>query len=68
MRINKILYSCPQRLKAGDVVISAEKADVKPGNACLLSMPVGTIVHNIEFKQVKVDKSQGPLALRTIYW
>jgi len=44
----------PQRLKVGDVVISAEKADVKPGNAMpFSSMPVGTIVHNIEFKQGK---------------
>ena len=44
----------PQRLKAGDTVISAEKADVKPGNAMpFSSMPVGTIVHNIEFKQGK---------------
>lgn len=44
----------PQRLKAGDIVISADKADVKPGNAMpFSSMPVGTIVHNIEFKKGK---------------
>lgn len=44
----------PQRLKAGDVVVSAEKADIKPGNAMLLkNMPVGTIVHNVEIKQGK---------------
>src|SRR5690606_11813062 len=37
----------PQRLVAGDTVIAAESADVKPGNAMpLSSMPVGTIVHN----------------------
>lgn len=45
----------PQRLAAGDRVISAEKAiDVKPGNAMpLSSMPVGTIVHNVELKPGK---------------
>ncbi|NKD77863.1 50S ribosomal protein L2 [Haematospirillum sp. H1815] len=44
----------PQRLKAGDVVVSAEKADIKPGNAMpLKNMPVGTIVHNVEMKQGK---------------
>ncbi|MDI1345299.1 MAG: 50S ribosomal protein L2 [Pseudolabrys sp.] len=41
----------PQRLAAGDKVISAEQADVKPGNAMPLgSIPVGTIVHNVELK------------------
>lgn len=41
----------PQRLKAGDTVISGQKVDVKPGNAMpLASIPVGTIVHNIEMK------------------
>jgi large subunit ribosomal protein L2 len=44
----------PQRLKAGDEVIAAEKADVKPGNAMLLkNIPVGTIIHNIELKPLK---------------
>ena len=41
----------PQRLKSGDVVQSGEKVDVKPGNAMpLKSIPVGTIVHNVELK------------------
>jgi large subunit ribosomal protein L2 len=41
----------PQRLAAGDSVIASEHADVKPGNAMLISnVPVGTIVHNIEIK------------------
>ena len=44
----------PQRLKAGDVVIAAEKADVKPGNAMpLRGMPIGTIIHNVELKPMK---------------
>ena len=35
----------------GDSVVSGVKADVKPGNAMqLASMPIGTIVHNIELK------------------
>jgi large subunit ribosomal protein L2 len=41
----------PQRLLAGDTVIAGEHVDVKPGNAMPVgNMPVGTIVHNIEFK------------------
>jgi len=41
----------PQRLKAGDTVVSGNKVDVKPGNAMpLKNIPVGTIVHNVEMK------------------
>ena len=41
----------PQRLGVGDIVISSEKADAKPGNAMPIgSIPVGTIVHNVEIK------------------
>lgn len=44
----------PQRLKAGDKVIAGKKVDVKPGNAMpLSSMPVGTIIHNVEMKPGK---------------
>ncbi|MBA3813448.1 MAG: 50S ribosomal protein L2 [Alphaproteobacteria bacterium] len=44
----------PQRLAAGDQILSSEKADIKPGNAMpLKSMPVGTIVHNVEMKPGK---------------
>ncbi|HYM17565.1 MAG TPA: 50S ribosomal protein L2 [Micropepsaceae bacterium] len=44
----------PQRLAAGDVVVSGDKVDVKPGNAMpLAAVPVGTIVHNIEMKPGK---------------
>jgi large subunit ribosomal protein L2 len=56
----------PQRLVAGDTVIAAESADVKPGNAMRLSsMPVGTIVHNVELKPGKggqVARSAGTYA------
>jgi large subunit ribosomal protein L2 len=41
----------PQRLAAGDTVVSGEKTDVKPGNSMLLrNIPVGTIIHNVELK------------------
>ncbi len=44
----------PQRLGVGDKVISGERVDVKPGNAMpLRSMPVGTIIHNVELKPGK---------------
>ena len=50
----KAYILAPQRLKAGDKVISSEKADIKPGNAMpLKAMPVGTIVHNVELKSGK---------------
>ncbi len=41
----------PQRLKAGDTVVADQRTDIKPGNAMpLSSIPVGTIVHNVEMK------------------
>ena len=44
----------PQRLSIGDSVISASKADIKPGNSMpFAGMPIGTIVHNIELKPGK---------------
>jgi large subunit ribosomal protein L2 len=44
----------PQRLQAGAKIVSAEKADIKPGNAMpLKNMPVGTIIHNVEMKPGK---------------
>ncbi len=50
----KAYILAPQRLKAGDKIISAEKADIKPGNAMpLKNMPVGTIVHNVELRSGK---------------
>ncbi len=44
----------PQRLIAGDTVVSGERVDIKPGNAMpLANMPLGTIVHNVEMKPEK---------------
>ena len=40
---------CPEGLKVGDTVISSAAADIKPGNALPLeSIPVGTVIHNVE--------------------
>jgi large subunit ribosomal protein L2 len=41
----------PVGLKPGDVVMSGEGADIKPGNALpLKNIPLGTLIHNIEMK------------------
>jgi large subunit ribosomal protein L2 len=56
----------PQRLAAGDTVIAGKKVDVKPGNVMpLSSMPVGTIIHNVEMKPGKggqIARSAGAYA------
>ncbi|MFG1480716.1 50S ribosomal protein L2 [Xanthobacter sp. V4C-4] len=56
----------PQRLAVGDQVIAGSQVDVKPGNAGpLSSLPVGTIVHNVELKQGKggqIARSAGSYA------
>lgn len=50
----KAYILAPQRLQAGDKVVTGEKVDIKPGNAMpLKGMPVGTIIHNIEMKPGK---------------
>jgi len=41
----------PQRLAVGDTIVAGESVDIKPGNAMPVgSMPVGTIIHNVELK------------------
>ncbi len=41
----------PAGLKVGDSVVSGEKADIVVGNAMpLKSIPVGTLIHNVELK------------------
>src|SRR4051795_10434360 len=56
----------PQRIAAGDTVVSGEHVDVKPGNAMPLgNTPIGTIVHNIELKLGKggqIARSAGTYA------
>jgi large subunit ribosomal protein L2 len=44
----------PQRLAIGDMVVSGEQVDIKPGNAMpMKNIPVGTIIHNVEMKPGK---------------
>jgi large subunit ribosomal protein L2 len=44
----------PQRLAIGDLVVSGEQVDIKPGNAMpMKNIPVGTIIHNVEMKPGK---------------
>ncbi|GGE51377.1 50S ribosomal protein L2 [Marinicauda pacifica] len=56
----------PQRLGVGDTVLAGQRVDVKPGNCMpLRSMPVGTIVHNVEMKPLKggqIARSAGAYA------
>ncbi len=56
----------PQRLHAGDRVISGAQVDVQPGNAMPLeNMPIGTVIHNIELKAGKgaqIARSAGAYA------
>jgi large subunit ribosomal protein L2 len=62
----KAYIIAPQRLAAGDTVISGEKVDIKPGNAMpMKNMPVGTIIHNVEMKVGKggqIARSAGTYA------
>ncbi|MBE6469033.1 MAG: 50S ribosomal protein L2 [Coriobacteriaceae bacterium] len=45
---------CPKDLHVGDTVVSGAGADIKPGNAMPLSeIPVGTLIHAIEFQPGK---------------
>ncbi|MEA3423422.1 MAG: 50S ribosomal protein L2, partial [Bacillota bacterium] len=44
----------PNKLKVGDVIVSGVEADIKVGNSMpLSSIPVGTMIHNIELKPGK---------------
>ena len=56
----------PDGVKAGDVVVSGENADIKPGNALpLSSIPVGTFIHNIELypgKGAQLARAAGIIA------
>ena len=56
----------PQRVEVGSTVISGERVDILPGNAMpMRSIPVGTIIHNIEMKPRKggqIARSAGAYA------
>ncbi|MFH1624869.1 MAG: 50S ribosomal protein L2 [Pseudomonadota bacterium] len=44
----------PLKLQVGDIVMSGENADIKPGNTLpLRNIPLGTFVHNVELKPGK---------------
>lgn len=50
----KCYIIAPIGLNVGDTVICSAKADIKPGNCLPLgSIPVGTIIHNIEMRPGK---------------
>ncbi len=50
----KAYILAPRGLKVGDTVLSGPDADIKPGNALpLANIPVGTLVHAIEFQPGK---------------
>ena len=50
----KTYIIAPLGLKKGDVVVSGEGADIKPGNAMeIKDIPVGTLIYNIELSPGK---------------
>lgn len=53
----------PNNVKVGDMLMAGPNAEIKPGNALpLLSIPIGTIVHSIEFYPrggAKIARSAG---------
>ena len=50
----KAYILAPKGLKVGDMVESGPEADIKPGNALpLANIPVGTLVHAVEFQPGK---------------
>ena len=47
----KAYILAPRGLAVGDTVVSGSEADIKPGNALpLVDIPVGTLVHAVEFQ------------------
>lgn len=58
---------CPQDLKVGESILSADEVEIKPGNAMpLRNIPVGTIVHNVELtpgKGGQIARSAGTSAV-----
>lgn len=47
----------PLNLSVGDAVIASDAADIKPGNnLALLTIPVGTLIHNVEVEPGKGGK------------
>lgn len=41
----------PEKMAVGDIIVSSEGADIKPGNTLpLKNIPLGTLIHNLEIK------------------
>ncbi len=59
----KAYILAPQKIAVGDEVISANSADIKPGNSLPLKyIPVGTEIHAVELKQgrgAQIGRSAG---------
>lgn len=50
----KAYIVAPHGLKVGDMVISSENADIRPGNTLpLRRIPLGTMIHNVELRKGK---------------
>ena len=62
----KAYIIAPIGLTDGDVVVSGEGADIKPGNALpLTAIPVGTFIHNVELypgRGAQLARSAGNMA------
>jgi large subunit ribosomal protein L2 len=47
----KSYFLAPQNVKEGDIIISSEKAEIKPGNRMKIkNIPIGTSVYNIQIE------------------
>jgi large subunit ribosomal protein L2 len=59
----------PLGLTVGDEIVTSEAADIKPGNAMMLSsVPLGTFVHNIEMQLVVAARCAAPPGLTHRSW
>ena len=62
----KAYIIAPYGIKVGDVIVSGETADIKPGNTLKIQdIPVGTVIHNIELtpgKGAQMVRSAGTSA------
>ena len=67
----KAYIIAPIGLTDGDVVVSGEGADIKPGNALFIKdIPVGTLIHNIELypgKGAQLVRSAGNSKIRFLH-
>lgn len=64
----KAYVLAPVGLNVGDLVISSESADIKPGNSLPLhAIPIGTIIHNVELRPGKGGQiARGAGAMATL--